>query len=78
MTFSEYTASGSTQAELERQLNKFNEASQVEEAQTQSFLAKVNARITSQLPEMPDNSDDGRFILLKNSSYYFPVMEDEG
>ncbi len=86
VTFSEYCASSSSQAisELEKQLYKFDGTSQVEEARTQSFLAKVNARITSHLPEKPaysefyESDSDGRFILLKNSSYYFPILEDEG
>jgi len=85
VTFSEYCASSSQAiCELEKQLSKFDGTSQVEEARTQSFLAKVNARITSHLPEKPaysefyESDSDGRFILLKNSSYYFPILEDEG
>lgn len=80
--------------DLEKQLSKFNEDQQAEEAKTHSFLAKVNARITSHFSEdglfmhsTASNSDfnrcvesdcDGRFILQKNSNYYFPEFSGEG
>ena len=79
--------------ELEKQLSKFNKNQKQEEARTHSFLAKVNARITSQLEssdsisnQQSDNTEtnyfvaadsDNRFILQKNSNYYFPDI-DEG
>ena len=74
--------------DLEKQLSKFNQDQKVEEARTHSFLAKVNAHITSNFS--PTNSSaykehsnsfvtadsDNRFILQKNSNYYFPDINE--
>ena len=73
----------SSLSDLEKQLSKFDTRNKEQEAQTYSFLAKVNARITNNIQfsgrggesvgNMPvDNSIsqcDNLFILQKNPAY---------
>jgi hypothetical protein len=89
--FSQSSSENSIQ-ELDAQLSKFNKDQKIEEESTHSFLAKVNARITSHYEANEDDffftgtaknqkelftaEADSRFILQKTSNYYFPEINE--